>query len=64
MAMFSQIALLNEIPNSYFIWKCDISEVLKVWWERMRLQILILQNNLSVNLMKKLIYSYENKLTL
>ena len=36
---FSQISLLNEIPNSCFIRKCDICEI---WWERMRLKILIL----------------------
>ena len=31
---------------SYFIRKCDIC---KIWWERMRLKTLILQNNNLVN---------------
>ena len=42
LSNFSQIVLLIEIPTSYFIRKCDICEVLEVWWERMRLKILIL----------------------
>ena len=33
LSRFSQIALLNEISNSYFIRKCDTCEVC---WERMR----------------------------
>ena len=42
LSSFSQIVLLIEIPTSYFIRKCDICEVLEVWWERMKLKILIL----------------------
>ena len=46
LSSFSKIALLNaflnEIPTLYFIRKCDICEVLEVWWEQMRIKILIL----------------------
>ena len=31
-----KFSFLNEIPNSYFIRKCDICEI---WWKRMRLKI-------------------------
>ena len=34
-----KFSLLNKIPNSYFTQKCYIC---KIWWERMRLKILIL----------------------
>ena len=39
LSSFSQISFLNEIPNSYFIRKCDICEIR---WKPMRLKILTL----------------------